>query len=135
MIQGLDHIALAVSDLQRSVDFYCDVLGMRIVDSGSTENAEFYWLNFGVAQTLNLALNPGQTPKALGVELDWSRTPHIAFSAPDATLEVFEKRLDGRGILYKRSATSLYFTDPDGNYLEVTFWREKGLRDAGIPHW
>ena len=135
MIQGLDHIALAVSDLKRSATFYCDVLGMRVVDSGPVESAEFYWLNFGAGQTLNLALNPAQTPKALGIELNWSRTPHVAFSAPDETLEVLEKRLDKQGILYKRSATGLYFADPDGNYLEVTFWREKGLRDAGIPHW
>jgi len=30
MINGLDHVALSVSDLDRSLKFYCDLLGMKL---------------------------------------------------------------------------------------------------------
>jgi catechol-2,3-dioxygenase len=97
--------------------------------------AAFYWLNFGPAQTLNLSLNPEQTPRAMHQELDWTRTPHLAFSAPEAFLDEVAARLEARGMTSRRSKTGLYFTDPDGNFLEVTCWREQALQAVGLTHW
>ena len=135
MIQGLDHVAIAVSDIPASIEFYVQVLRMRPVDSSIPTESDFYWLNFGPAQTLNLSLNPAQTPKALGQNLDWTRTPHLAFSAPESFLAEVEMRLTERHVTSKRSKTGLYFTDSDGNFLELTCWREFDLRAAGLPHW
>ena len=135
MLQGLDHAAIAVSNIPAAIKFYVQVLGMRVVDSANPDTADFFWLNFGHGQTLNLALNPSQTPEALGHQLDWTRTPHLAFSAPEAFLGEVALRLERRNLGSKRSKTGLYFTDPDGNFLEVTCWREFDLREAGLPHW
>lgn len=74
MIQGLDHAAITVSDIPTAIAFYVQVLGMRPVDSGPPDEAAFYWLNFGPAQTLNLSLDPAHTPRALRQELDWTKT-------------------------------------------------------------
>ncbi len=135
MIQGLDHAALNVSDLPRAVSFYRDVLGMRPVDACDPATSSYFWLNFGSGQTLNLTLAPQRTPKALGLETDLYTSAHLAFAAPEAFLGELERRLVERSIKLYRSQTGVYFCDPDGNFLEVTCWREKSLRDAGAEHW
>jgi catechol-2,3-dioxygenase len=135
MIQGLDHAALNVSDLPRAVVFYRDVLGMWSVDACDPATASYCWLNFGAGQTLNLALAPERTPKALGLETDLYTSAHLAFTAPEAFSKTLQEHLGANGVSFHRSSTGLYFSDPDGNFLEVTWWREKGLRDAGAEHW
>ena len=78
---------------------------------------------------------PERTPNALGLDADLYTTAHLAFSAPEPFLEVLEGRLTACGVAFHRSSTGVYFSDPDGNFLEVTCWREKGLKDAGAEHW
>lgn len=135
MVQGLDHAALNVANLPRAVTFYETVLGMRPVDTRDPATASYFWLNFGLGQTLNLTLAPQRTPEALALEADLSASAHLAFSAPEAFLGVLEGRLTEREVAFHRSRTGVYFSDPDGNFLEVTCWREKGLKDAGAEHW
>lgn len=135
MIQGFDHAALNVADLPEAVAFYQNVLGMRPVDSSDPTTSACFWLNFGFGQTLNLALAPERTPIALGLKTDLYTSAHLAFAAPEAFLETVEKRLTDRGIKTHRSRTGVYFCDLNGNFLEVTCWREKGLRDSGAEHW
>ncbi len=135
MIQGLDHTALNVSDLPEAVAFYREVLEMRPVDAHDPANTRYFWLNFGPGQTLNLTLAPERTPNALGLETDLYTSAHLAFSAPEAFLEVLEGRLTAREVAFHCSSTGVYFCDPDGNFLEVTCWREKSLKDAGAERW
>ena len=134
MIQGVDHIAIAVSDMNASLAFYVGILKMRPVDSRSLESS-FYWLNFGAGQTLNLCFNPEATPKFKGEVLDWNKTAHLAFAAPEAFVDEVEAELEKIDAVYKRSGSSLYFTDPDTNFLELTYWREKRLQASGAKHW
>lgn len=135
MIQGFDHAALNVSDLREAVAFYQEVLNMRPVDSSDPTTTAYFWLNFGPSQTLNFTLAPERTPKALGLKTDPYTSAHLAFSAPERFLEVLEGRLTAYGVAFHRSSTGVYFCDLDGNFLEVTCWREKGLKDAGAEHW
>ena len=135
MIQGLDHAALNVADLPEAVAFYQNVLGMRPVDSSNPATSAHFWLNFGPGQTLNLALAPERTLKALGLKTDLYTSAHLAFAAPEAFLGTVEKRLTDRGIETHRSRTGVYFCDLDSNFSEITCWREKGLKDSGAKHW
>ncbi len=135
MIQGLDHAALNVAGLPLAVTFYREVLGFRSVAARDPTTSCHFWLNFGVGQTLNLTLAPKRTPKFLGLETDLYTSAHLAFTAPEALLETLKGRLEVHGIPYHRSWTGLYFSDKDGNFLEVTCWREKSLKDAGAGHW
>lgn len=102
--------------------FYTQVLDMRVVDTSAPETASFFWLNFGAGQTLNLCLNPEATPKAMDRQLDWHTTPHIAFLTSEDFLLLVESRLKKLGAPLKKSKTGLYFTHPDDNFLELTFW-------------
>lgn len=134
MIQGLDHAAICVSDIERSVAFYRGVLGMRVVDSRPFTSS-YLWLNFGPGQTLNLTLAPEQTPKVLAQKTGLDLSAHLAFRAPRNFLDQLKPKLEDLGVLKHESATGLYFTDPDGNFLEVTCWREHALEEAGQAHW
>jgi catechol 2,3-dioxygenase-like lactoylglutathione lyase family enzyme len=127
-LQGFDHVALPVSDLARAVAFYRDVLGMRSVDRRDPETDDYHWLNLGPGQTLNLSRTPESTQEAVG-------PGHVAFRASESFLATLSERLADAGVDYHETETSLYFSDPDGNDLEVTCWREKRLRESGRDHW
>ncbi|WP_266074790.1 VOC family protein [Haladaptatus caseinilyticus] len=127
-IQGFDHVALPVSDLRRAVSFYRDVLGLRSVDRRDPDIDDYHWLNLGQGQGLNLA--------RVDEESRTDTSPrHIAFNAPEEYLGEVIDRLEKRNRDVRKTDTSIYFSDPDGNELEITCWREKRLRESGVNHW
>ena len=69
--RGLRHLALKVSDVDRSVEFYSRVFGMKIVWQPDPENA---YLSSGCD---NLALHKNERAAAAGQVLD-----HFGFVAP-----------------------------------------------------
>lgn len=37
-VRGVDHVGLTVADLERSLDFYCGLLGLRLLDRGDDDD-------------------------------------------------------------------------------------------------
>jgi catechol 2,3-dioxygenase-like lactoylglutathione lyase family enzyme len=120
-LDGLDHVALTVRDVSRSVAWYQDVLGLerRYAD---------VWGDFpavlGVGTT-SLALFPAPVPDPApppGREVLSVR--HIAFRVDGAAFERARGELEAHGLAPTfqdhTAARSLYFTDPDGHQLEIT---------------
>jgi catechol 2,3-dioxygenase-like lactoylglutathione lyase family enzyme len=121
MIIGLDHLVLTVRDLDATVRFYVDGLGMRLETFGAGRRA----LHFG-SQKINLHL-AGQEfePKAA------KPTPGSAdlcfLSAPP--VDEVATHLKGightviEGPVERTGATgrlrSIYLRDPDGNLVEI----------------
>lgn len=109
MITGLNHITIAVLDLQRSLDFYQNLLGFKghvKWQRGAYLSAGDLWFCLSVDEPC---------PKT-----DYS---HIAFSVePDAFHEVCQ-RLRAHAIPQWKDNTSegqsLYLLDPDGHKLEL----------------
>jgi catechol 2,3-dioxygenase-like lactoylglutathione lyase family enzyme len=122
MVDGIHHAALAVSDLPRAVSFFEDVLGFAPVgpdDPASTlETADYYWMDAGDGVWLNLADRPDATPDHPGEPDD----PHLAFRATEDEIDAVVRRLSARHVAVHESRTSVYFHDPDGNFLELTHW-------------
>jgi catechol 2,3-dioxygenase-like lactoylglutathione lyase family enzyme len=121
-LQQIDHVALAVTDLEKSIAWYQDVLGLErryreawgdcpaMLCAGSTCVALF-------------PLRPAETSaRASGSSQPAMR--HLAFRATYADLLEAEKNLQARGILFEFQnhgiAHSIYFADPDGHQLEIT---------------
>lgn len=110
MISGINHITFAVSDLDRSVNFYARVLGCEVVyswDAGAYLDAGGVWLCLSVDEN------------ATG-NLDYS---HTAFSVAVEDFAEASKRICNSGaVLWKENhseGSSLYFCCPDGHRLEL----------------
>lgn len=109
MLRGLNHITLTVSDLDASLSFYSDLLGMTVQacwDRGA-------YLTLG---ELWFCLSLG-TPSAAK---DYS---HLAFDIADAEFDAFTKKLLRGGVRQWQEnlseGRSLYILDPDGHKLEI----------------
>ena len=109
MINGLNHITIAVSDIQRSLDFYTKLLGFNghvVWDSGAYLSSNGIWLC--------LSLNNPSPSK------DYS---HLAWSVSNSDFDSLSQQIVSSGAeLWKSNKSegnSLYFLDPDGYKLEI----------------
>ncbi|QXH54386.1 fosfomycin resistance glutathione transferase [Pseudomonas maumuensis] len=112
MLNGFNHLTLAVSRLAESIEFYHQVLGFKL-DARWARGA---YLSLG---DLWLCLSVDQV--AAG-DLQRNYT-HYAFSIRQADFAEFAQRLREHGVgLWKQDSSegdSLYFLDPDGHQLEA----------------
>ena len=117
---GVNHIAVISSDLERSVQFYRDVLGMPLlsVDANRDEPRSTH-LNIDLGNGVRLSLFdfPGVEQQA---STGAGGLMHLAISLPGRRLEGIEASLAKHGIPTQRVGGSLYFHDPDGLQLELT---------------
>lgn len=115
--QGLRHLALRVSDVERAVKFYSHVFGMRLVWQPDPDNA---YMSSGCD---NLALHRGSPDSSIG-SLD-----HLGFIVPTiADLEAGwtwaqAQHLDIVQPLrrHRDGSVSFYIRDPDGNVIQLLF--------------
>ena len=134
-IGALDHVTIAVRDLDVARKFFCDVLGaehfMTIDDEAfkrfgrppapnGGEGAHHVSVYLGGSTRIDLFLQQtGQPAVAQG-------HPHYAFHVPARHMLKWKARLESRGIptegplqLGPPGQASLYFNDPFGNHLEL----------------
>ncbi len=112
MLSGLNHLTLAVRDVERSVAFYRTVLGFRL---HATWRAGAYLSLGELWLCLSLDPNRGATPSP-----DYT---HQAFSVSQEAFGPFARRLLDHGVPEWRDnrseGDSVYFLDPDGHKLEI----------------
>lgn len=120
-LECIDHIALLVRDVERSVRWYQEVLGLErlyrevwgsfpaVVGKGGTSLALF-----PVASP-----NPQPPPGR-----DTICMRHVAFRVNHDNFLAAQEALEHRGIPFSyqdhQLAHSIYFEDPDGHQLEIT---------------
>jgi catechol 2,3-dioxygenase-like lactoylglutathione lyase family enzyme len=124
-IEGIDHIALAVRDVDRSVAWYKEVLGLQ-------RRHEEVWGNYpavvGVGTT-SIALFPVEGTEAKqSPGRDVLAMRHFAFRTDRANFELARRELSQREIPLEHQhhgiSESIYFQDPDGHQLEITTYGE-----------
>jgi len=120
-VTGLGHIGIYVSDLERMVAFYRDLLGMRVTKQNWRAGVVFLSADPDAVDH-EIALMRGRPDPA---------DPHLINqismrAASLADLRAFHRRLVAEGfridaVVNHASAIGCYFWDPEGNRTEI-FW-------------
>ncbi len=125
-LSGLDHIVLTVADLERTVAFYRDVLGMVPEQFHPADGTIRWALKFG-AQKINLHPADGPfDPKAAMPQPGSADLCFLSYTPLDEWQVHFDKAgvAIEEGPVARTGATgpimSLYIRDPDGNLIEVS---------------
>ena len=134
-IRGIHHVTAIASDPQRNLDFYTEVLGMRLVKKT---------VNFDDPGTYHLYFGDGVgSPGTILTFFPWPMAERgrpgvgqvtvTSFSVPEQSLGYWEKRLLSAGTPVERSGKRfdeevLTFADPDGLKLEIV-----GHAGAKVP--
>ena len=117
-ILRIHHASVIVSDTERALRFYRDLLGLRVDPVRPDLGYPGAWLWIGQQQIHLLELlNPDPVE---GRPAHGGRDRHLALSLDD--LDALAGKLDAAGIAYTRSRSgrrALFFRDPDGNALEM----------------
>lgn len=119
--QGLDHVAIGVTDVERSRAFYADVLGFARVHEAWDRPVVMAAEGTGVA-IFDRRGHTSATPD--DAEPPAVRILHIAFRVDREGLGRARTELAERGLDVRFSnhgiSHSIYFPDPDGHQLELT---------------
>lgn len=123
----IGHVHLKVSDLRRSLDFYCDLLGFELMakygDQAAFISAGGYHHHIG----LNTWHSKGMPPAPINA----AGLYHVAILYPERKdLAAIYKRLTEANVQFTGFADhgvseALYLNDPDGNGLELYWDRPK----------
>ena len=118
----LNHIAVYVHDLEKSTNFYRNVIGLEIMDE-PFKDGKHAWFTLGVQGQLHLI-----SGAKMGLEQIKDR--HLCFSVP--SIDVFISSLSKNKIKFSNwigdvntptvrpdGIKQIYFQDPDGYWIEI----------------
>ena len=126
---GIGHVHLKVSNLERSIAFYRDVIGLDVMiqlDQAAFLSAGGYHHHIGL-NTWESNGGPRPAPNATGLY-------HTAFLFPDrrsladAFRNVLDHNVEITGAADHSVSEAIYFDDPDGNGIEI-------YRDRPMEEW
>lgn len=120
-LQHIDHVAITVADLARSLAWYRDVLGLE-------RRHEEAWGDVPTmvcAGETCVALFPSDEPDPEPVDVRATVSMrHIAFRVDGVNFEAAQRRFREHGIDFEPAdhgiAQSVYISDPDGHRIEIT---------------
>ena len=120
-LEGIDHVAMSVRDVERAAKWYIDVLGFGHRYEGMWGGVP----TFIGKGTTAIALFPiRQNPKSTSVAHAGIRMLHLAFRADRKNFLAAQRELKERGVKFEfqdhEISHSIYFHDPDGHQLEIT---------------
>ena len=118
-ITAIDHVVLTVADMERTIAFYTQVLGMTLTTFGDNRKALcFGQQKFNLHQKGNEIL-PNAQHASIGTIVTDTPLPDVV-----ATLQAHGVEILENGIVPRTGAVgkirSVYCRDPDGNLIEIS---------------
>ena len=123
LIQYVDHVAITVKDMTRSIKFYTEKLGFTITRSSETTSMKTVFVGRGQVQLELFALKQGSAKPVPELQQDEIGIKHIAFNVTD--LDTLIKEFKEKGIVFiseiRQAGTRrhIFFKDPDGITLQL----------------
>ena len=123
-IEGLFEAHLTVADLERSILFYRDVVGLELALRAPAIGAAFFWIG-GHGEAMLGLWGHGAAPMSVSLHLAFMVPLAEVVSAPSRlrSHEVTPLSFDGietdePSVIGWMPAAAIYFRDPDGHLLE-----------------
>jgi catechol 2,3-dioxygenase-like lactoylglutathione lyase family enzyme len=125
-LHGVLETSLYISDLDRAVKFYREVLGLRLIEDKYFVGGRGAALQVGTGPSV-LLLFRAEVTRQGGMLLAHGTTGagHVAFRIELEEIPAWRERLRAHGIPIEQefafgdNPPSIYFRDPDGNVLEL----------------
>ena len=127
-IEALDHVALTVSDPDRSMQWYQDILGFQPASMEGLKQGPPYLLRVAEGNYLNLFPSDAVPMKSVP---DHSTVAmrHVAFRVTYESMATVQQTLEERGLAvtgfdYGPRCRALFISDPDGHQIELIGYAE-----------
>jgi glyoxylase I family protein len=126
-LTGLHHLTLICADLERTIAFYRDLLGLALVHDGPSDDdpgTRHVWFGAGDAEAGRL-VSFLQYPSMPAGQVGIGSTHHFALAVESAEeQEAWRDYLREHGVdctdVFDRGAfRSIYLRDPDGHIIEI----------------
>ena len=125
-VESLDHLVLTVADMDKTVTFYRDILGMQAEQFVSASDGSTRWaLKFG-KQRINL--HPASSPHDPKAKLPTPGSADLCFLS-STKLEEWKSHLEQHAVSIEEGPVartgaqgpilSIYIRDPDDNLIEI----------------
>ena len=118
-ITGIHHCSIKVTDMERAVRFYREMLGLQEVAIPSTFASAGLHVRWFVLGDQQIHLMPADAPDIIS-------SRHFALHVDDA--QAAREHLHGHGIEFRETtvipgADRIFLSDPDGNLIELIQWQ------------
>src|SRR5215468_11021582 len=141
-VERLFEAHLTVADLDASIAFYRDVVGLDLAHLTPARQAAFFWVGSRGSGMLGLWAT-GSNPQKTMMHVAFATALEQVIAAPSSLQSAGIEALDFNGqptrepvVLAWMPAASIYFRDPDGHLLEyIAMLAEEPRPDAGVVPW
>ena len=140
--RGVFEVHLAVSDLEQSIAFYRDTLGLELAHRQPARGAAFFWVGRPGDAMIGL-WDAGPAPQRMTSHTAFRASLADVLAAPAALRAAgvtpldFDDRPTDQPIVFAwMPAASVFFRDPDGHLLEyIAMLPEAPHADYGVMPW
>ena len=119
-VTSLGHLGFYVKDVERSVAFYRDILGLQVSDR-SPRGSVFMTAQDRLAEHHELLIAPGRQDGTANTIQQISFRCASLTDVKDFYRLFLERKVPIQRIVTHGNTVSIYFEDPDGNSVEV-YW-------------